>query len=292
MKNKLKAYELIEKGLSAKTVDKLTESQIEILHKKLISEEIKKTVTNVTYDPSSEPDRQKLAQMGIHVDPGTKKITTSQSGGAITTEEMKEDETDDVTDQNALGADALQNLTGQEAPHDANDMAPDGMDDDSDDNRKMMGMSEGKKKKKSNPWAICTAQLGKEFGTRERHLWSAKENNKYERCVKDVKKSLKEGKNPISLFLENEILKIVEKHLPPKITKGELMKHLSENSPSTAPTKPKPTTKPGKPDVRPRPMRPGQNPHPGEKEAPRAKKVNPEEAKDKVIKTIMNLLKK
>ena len=42
-------------------------------------------------------------------------------------------------------------------------------------------------------------------------MWGAKEKNKYERCVKDVKKSLKEGKNPVSLFLENQITKIVEK---------------------------------------------------------------------------------
>ncbi len=148
--------------------------------------------------------------------------------------------------------------------------------------RKMMGMSE-EKKKEQNPWAICTAQLGKEFGTRERHLWSAKEKNKYERCVKDVKKSLKEGKNPVSLFLENEIMRIVEKNLPPRITKGDLLKYLSEAGPATAPTKPapgtKPSVKPGKPDTRPRPKHPGKNPNPGENPAPKAKKVSPEVAK-------------
>ena len=46
---------------------------------------------------------------------------------------MTEDETDDVTTSNALGKDAEQAYTGQEAPHDANDMADDGMDDDSGD---------------------------------------------------------------------------------------------------------------------------------------------------------------
>ena len=271
MKNRNKAFQLIEKGLQPETVAKLTESQIDILHKKFMSE-----ITMV-----SGADKTTI-----------EKLKAEKKPFEVYEKEVKEDETDDVTDQNALGADALQNLTGQEAPHMANDMAPDGMDDDSDDNRKMMGMSEGKKKDKSNPWAICTAQLGKEFGTRERHLWSAKETNKYERCVKDVKKSLKEGKNPLNLFLENEILRIVEKHLPPRITKGELMKHLSEQKPTEAPTKPKPTTKPGKPDVRPRPMRPGQNPHPGEKEAPRAKspKMSPEQAKNKVIKSIKDIL--
>ena len=285
MKNNIKAYELIEKGLSAKTVSKLNESQIETLYKKLvISEQVTEVPTKKTFKVG--PAGGKVGNVMVSTDPNTKEVI-------VTTEtEMTEDETDDVTDKNALGADALQNLTGQDAPHDANDMAPDGMDDDSDDNRKMMGMSENKKKEQ-NPWAICTAQLGKEFGTRERHLWSAKEKNKYERCVKDVKKSLKEGKNPVSLFLENEIMKIVEKNLPPRITKGDLVKYLSEAGPATAPTKPAPGTKPTtKPGTRPKPKHPGQNPNPGENPAPKAKKVSPEVAKDEVMDLIMKLLEK
>jgi hypothetical protein len=288
MKNNVKAYELIEKGLSSKTVSKLNEFQIETLYKKLVlSEQVTEVPTKKTFKVG--PKGGKVGNVMVSTDPNTKEVI-------VTTEnELDETETDDLTDKDALGADALQNITGQEAPHMANDMAPDGMDDDSDNNRKMMGMSE-EKKKEQNPWAICTAQLGKEFGTRERHLWSAKEKNKYERCVKDVKKSLKEGKNPVSLFLENEIMRIVEKNLPPRITKGDLLKYLSEAGPATAPTKPapgtKPSTKPGKPDTRPRPKHPGKNPNPGENPAPKAKKVSPEVAKDEVLDLIMNLLEK
>jgi len=133
----------------------------------------------------------------------------------------------------------------------------------------------------------------------------------------------------------------VEKHIQPKMTKGELLKYLSEgehsksdNDTKTAPvrTKPdvKPKTRPGhpmknpnpgekpspkaktnvdennpaeaptiaptrtKPDVRPnkRPSHPMKNPNPGEKPNPKAKKISPEVAKDKVIDTIMNILKK
>ena len=288
MKNNIKAYELIEKGLSSKTVSKLNESQIETLYKKLVlSEQVTEVPTKKTFKVG--PKGGKVGNVMVSTDPNTKEVI-------VTTEnELDETETDDLTDKDALGADALQNITGQEAPHMANDMAPDGMDDDSDNDRKMMGMSEAKKKEQ-NPWAICTAQLGKEFGTRERHLWSAKEKNKYERCVKDVKKSLKEGKNPVSLFLENEIMRIVEKNLPPRITKGDLLKYLSEAGPATAPTKPapgtKPSVKPGKPDTRPRPNHPGKNPNPGENPAPKAKKVSPEVAKDEVLDLIMNLLEK
>ena len=46
MKVNKKALELIDKGLSSKTVSKLTESQIDILHKKLFVEQIYKIDSN------------------------------------------------------------------------------------------------------------------------------------------------------------------------------------------------------------------------------------------------------
>jgi hypothetical protein len=115
---------------------------------------------------------------------------------------------------------------------------------------------------------------------------------KYERCVKDVKKTVKEGKNPVSLFIENKIMELVSKHIPPKMTKGELMKHLVEDGPAVAPSKPKtsPTTKPGKPGTKPqKPGHPLRNPNPGEKPAPKA---GHEKAKKEVIDLIINLLDK
>jgi hypothetical protein len=322
MKINMKALELIEKGLSSKTVGKLTESQINTLHSKLINE-----ATMVSKDDIGTINTLKSQKKPFEV---------YEKDG-----EMKETETDDVDDKNALGADALQNLTGQDSPHMANDMAPDGMDDDSDDSRIMMGMSE--EKDKSNAYAICHSQVG------------PKRTRKFERCVKSVEKQIKEGKKPVSLFIESQIMKIVEKHLPPRITKGDLLRHLSETShnkmkretieasePTIAPSKPitKPGTKPNtkpfnpgknpfpgekeapragkispedyrknavasgptiapskpitKPDTKPntKPFNPGKNPFPGEKEAPRAGKISPEDAKMKVIDVILNLLQK
>ena len=127
--------------------------------------------------------------------------------------------------------------------------------------------------------SICHSQVG------------PKKSRKWERCVKEVKKQLKEGKNPVSLFLESQIQKIVEKHMPPKITKGDLVKYISEQGTAPAPTtKPSPTTKPGtKPGKRPNPFK---NPNPGENPAPKAKRVSPEDAKEKVIDVIMQLLEK
>jgi hypothetical protein len=88
-------------------------------------------------------------------------------------------------------------------------------------------MKEGKKKtpkKKYNPWAICTAQVGR------------KDKKKYERCVMDVKKSIKEGKDPVNLFLEKKIVSLLERHLQPKISKKEFLEMISETK--TAPAKP------------------------------------------------------
>lgn len=257
MKINKKALRLIDKGLSANTISKLNESQIDTLYSKLFLE-----VTMVSKEDQGTITRLKNEKKPFEV--------YEKEG------EVKENETDDVDDKNALGADALQSLTGQEAPHMSNDMAPDGMDDDSDDNRQMMGMSE--EETEPNPWAICHSQVG------------PKKSRKWERCVKAVKKSLKEGKNPVSLFLENEIMKIVERNIPPRITKGDLMKYLAEDSPAVAPSKPKtsPTTKPGtKPQ---KPAHPLKNPNPGEKPAPKAEKVSKEKAKEQVIDLIINLL--
>lgn len=124
-------------------------------------------------------------------------------------------------------------------------------------------VEEGKKKTKdkNNPWAICTAELKKEFGTSKRTMWSAKEKNKYERCVKDVKKSINEGKNYFDILLERKIVYLLEKNMRPKMTKGDLL-NLLESKKMKKPigrisslglktedkdsdTKTKPKTKPG-----------------------------------------------
>ena len=319
MKINKKALELIEKGLSSKTVSKLDESQINILHTRLVGEQVEEIPSKKSY---------KVGQDGGNLPPAARgyNVKKTETGDVVATpNESEMSEQDDLQNNDALGADAMQSATGQETPHMADDMAPDGMDDDSDNNRKEMGESK-KKKDEPNPWAICHSQVG------------PKKSRKWERCVREVKKQLAEGKNPVSLFIENQIMKIVEKNLPPRITKGDLVKYLTENSPSVAPSKPKtkpdtkpgtkpqrpahpgknpnpgenpapkakketnenspsiaptkPTTKPGtKPGTKPqRPAHPGKNPNPGENPAPKAKGPSAEETKDKVIDVILNLL--
>ena len=248
MKINIKALELIEKGLSSKTVAKLTESQINVLHSKLVSE-----ITMVSKTDASTIDSLKSQKKPFEV------------------YEKDLDEDDD------FDLDADQAYTGQQGSHDEYQASDDGMDDDTspeNHDSKMIGMSE-EKKDKPNPWAICHSQVG------------PKKSRKWERCVKAVKKQLGEGKNVVSLFLENEIMRIVERNLPPRITKGELVKYLTEADTETAPTRTKPTTKPGT-----RPSHPGKNPNPGVNPAPKAKRPSPEEAKDKIMDVIMQILEK
>jgi hypothetical protein len=276
MKINIKALELIEKGLSSKTVGKLTESQINVLHSKLVGEQVTEVPGKKTYKVG--PAGGKVGNLNITQDPSTKEVMVT-----ATESELDEDaDLDDSTEKDS----GFDPYAGNSVGNDDGPSSDDGFGGGDDG----MGMFEEKKKSKkdeNNPWAICTSQLGKEFGTRERHLWSAKENNKYERCVKDVKKSLKEQKNPVSLFLENEIIKIVERNLPPKITKKELMNYLNEAGTETAPTRTKPTTKPGT-----RPNHPGKNPNPGTNPAPKANRPSPEESKDKIMDVIMQILEK
>jgi len=279
MKINIKALELIEKGLSSKTVSKLDESQINLLHSKLLNEQSVSGTVNVPRTDTNKINQLKSQKQTFQV--YEKEI---EEDVEVSDDPNKEKETQD--------------------PHEVGPSSDDGFGTETDDG---MGMFE-EKKDGPNPWAICHSQVG------------PKKSRKWERCVKEVKKQLKEGKNPVSLFLENEIMKIVERNLPPKITKGDLMKYLNEdenfatkhiqskfgmkstpkvkkevgeNSPSTAPTTKPAPTKPGtKTPPKPRPAHPGKNPNPGEKESPKAKKVSPEKAKEEVIDAIIKLLEK
>ena len=265
MKINRKALKLIDKGLSSKTVSKLTESQIDVLYSRMISEQNKGTTAISSKNPKAAEIAKDLTSQGINV--------------TMTEKELEEDDTLNVVND------------------------PDATEDG-------MGIFEKDYKDGPNPWAICHAQVG------------PKKTRKFERCVMSVKKQLKEGKNPLSLFLETQIEKIVEKHIPPRITKSDLLKIVKESTkgseaskPGIAPTHPKPgptkkqDTKeqatapaPAKPATEPttrpsttpkeKPFSPGKNPAPAVKPAPKAGKISPETAKEKVIDLIMNILEK
>lgn len=138
-------------------------------------------------------------------------------------------------------------------------------------------IKENKKSKAKNPWAICTSSVGR------------KDKKKYEKCVKDVKKSMNENKLPFDRILENKILSLLEKHTKPSMKKGELMNLIGKkrmNLPigklgsigiaeeEETKTKPKPKVKP---KDKPKPHDPFR-PSPDKQPAPKAKKKETKEA--------------
>ena len=115
-----------------------------------------------------------------------------------------------------------------------------------------------KKKVEKNPWAICTSSL--DLDGKKRDDYTKGEKKKFERCVLDVKKSLKEGKNPYEVILEQKMREIVESNLRPTMTKKDLIDSIlesktkektKEKEKTTTPTRKNPF-KPA-PDAEPRP---------------------------------------
>jgi hypothetical protein len=295
MKTNIKALELIEKGMTAKTVSKLTESQVNILYSKLLGEQVQEMPAKKSYQVGPDGGNLPAAPKGYNV----KKTATGDVVATPNESELEEDaDLDDSTEKDSGFDPYAGNSVGNNDGPSNDDGFKRGKDG--------MGMMEDKKDG-PNPWAICHSQVG------------PKKSRKWERCVREVKKQLGEGKNPVSLFLENEIMKIVERNILPRITKGDLIKHLNEEenfatkhiqsfgkksstkvkkevdeqNPSTAPTTKPAPTKPGtKTPPKPRPSHPGKNPNPGEKDAPKAQKTSPEKAKNEIIDVIIKMLEK
>jgi len=108
-------------------------------------------------------------------------------------------------------------------------------------------------KEEDNAWGICTKSIGDKVGTTKRSKWSKKVLDKYERCVKQVKKDIKEGRDPYRTIFEERMESIIENKLSAKISKKELVdlvknytKKITNEAEMADPiTKPKPGVKPG-----------------------------------------------
>jgi hypothetical protein len=239
MKNNRNVTYLIENGLSAKTVANLSESQIKLLVEKFKKETKEQTEVKTTVYDTTDPEQKKKLNQALQ-DP------TKMQGQNIQVKEteMTEDDTDDVTSSNALGKDAEQTYTGQESPHDANDMADDGMDDDSSDDRSMMGMSESKLNEKFESkaqqglfWARCNkcstknckwCKMAREFSdsTSKKQYEKMPEKKHPEKTVK-VEKNTNEG---LEKFLEKKIYEMIESQIKPKMKKKDLVNTIKKKT--------------------------------------------------------------
>jgi len=190
MKTK-KIKQLMERGLSHKLLLTMNEGQINQLHKMMVGEQVKGAV--VVKKGTDPTEIKTMTDKGLNV-----KVET----------EMTEDaDLDDSTEKESGFDPYAGNSIGNDNGPSANDGDVDGHDG--------MGMME-EKKDGPNPWAICHSQVG------------PKKSRKWERCVREIKKQIKEGKNPYLPIMEAALAKMVEKHISPKMTKSELINTLSE----------------------------------------------------------------
>jgi hypothetical protein len=301
-----KILRLLEHGFNTSTLADLNAKQIEALYDRL-DESKKENKEAVMVSKTNKAEIDKLKQTG-------------------STFEVYEGD-------DAFEKDAEQDYTSQEGPHDAGDMAPDGMDDDSDNDRTMMAQTESEVKEKFESkkqqkyfFAKCGdgktkeqkkwCKMAKEFADSTKNfskLPEKKDETSEEFSFKDylgkigsvvaantaknVSNTLKptfEGK------LEESIMKMVNKHITPKMTKKDFIKTITEAEREVetpvkpdvdTPSKPKPATPyqpkhkpapkagerevetPVKPDVKPERPRPATPYQPKHKPAPKAEDI-------------------
>ncbi len=247
MKNNKKVVFLIENGLTQRTLNKMSEYQINLLFekfKRMKDKETKEQVqqqqtTKTIVGPKGGNVTLKPGQTTVSLKP----LPNAPGSMEVIEKELSEDETDDVTTSNAQGAVNLQKYTGQEAPHDANDMAPDGMDDDSDNDRSNMGMSESTLNEKFESkaqqglfWARCNkcsdkkckwCKMAKEFSdsTTKKEYKNMPEKKHPEKTVKYKKKKTNED---LQRFLEYQIYAMVDSQIQPKMTKKDLIEAIKK----------------------------------------------------------------
>ena len=277
----------MENGLSSKFLINLTDKQVDVLFSRYIGEQTQPIVRTKTVKQIEVPTGSETSVGGVSVanKAGKTVVTTTAEG------EMTED---DTIEKDPFQTTSTQNKR-QVGPSDYGNNPTKDSEMDSDDADGMDILESKKKKSKYNPWAICTSQMGSEFKTTERSQWSPKQKAKYERCVKDVKQSIKEGRDPYETLLENFVLRMVNKHIRPGVTKQDIIDAINENmqlvsfkkldkpvgksysskksspmeqaepavKPRTAPPKTKPGVKPNRPN-------PYQPPKETPKEKPRA----------------------
>lgn len=212
--------EMRKMGFSQKTLSLLNESEIAVLLEKIKKGETKE----------AEQTTKKITKLQP-TDQLPPKTTVQQAKAMVTKPELTKT------------VDTAKNFDPSKTK------GPNDIADDSE-------IAEGKKKKKKyNPWAVCTAQVGR------------KDKKKYEKCVMGVKEKIKEGRNPYEYLIESKMEEIVFEHLSPKMTKSELMSIISEKkmmsmegetkTKEKEKVKTQPKTKPTHPG-----KRPSEAPHP------------------------------
>lgn len=215
--NNSKVADLLNKGFKFDTLKMLNETQIETLHKTVVEQtDLKGRIQGA---------KEELAGVDQMV---------NNIAAKLGEEEIDENE-DGLEDL------ARQDYTGQEGPHDEDDMAPDGMDDDSDNNRSEMGEEEIKEKFRSKAQQGYFFARCEEEGPKSKWCKMADEFAADTKNWKKLPEKVKEGK---IRQIEESLVNLVRKYIPETMTKKDLMNLLEQPGTKEAPVKTPTRTKP------------------------------------------------
>jgi hypothetical protein len=295
MKTNQKQLKLIQHGLKASTVTKLSESQVNILFNRL-NESKKENKEQIT--PVTEPTKTayKIGEKGGNLPPAPKgySVTKDTSTNTYMAKANESEMTEDT--------DSEMEWLMKGDTQDPIQKGPTG-DGDPDSLQEYKSLAEKFESKKQQKYFFAKCGDGK---TKEQKKWckmaeefadktnfkklpekkktEAKESglnnlvNKVSAAYAGGVKNKLNSMSPSVTFGENEIekkiMKLVEKHITPKMTKREFLNLVKEQGPKTAPSIPgvRPDV-----DTPTRPSKPGTPylPKPGVKPAPKAKQKVP-----------------
>jgi len=272
MKNNKKILKLVEHGLKGSTLAELNEKQIDALYQRLIEskkenkEAVTKTSTTTTFDPSNDADRKAVEDMlgkkgvPMSIDPATKKLTVVSEDG-----EIDEDDSINLYSDPDASADGMGMFEG-------------------DIKEKFESKKQQKyffarcndeklNQKERNKWCKMAdefAKSTKNFSKLPEKKTETKEDfgmDNYNKKVMSTvagnyKENLGKSLNPtFEQKLEESIIKMVEKHITPKMSKKDFIKTIMEAEKEIetpvkpdvdTPSRPKPAT-PYKPKYEPAP---------------------------------------
>jgi len=255
MNTNQKKLKLVKEGIKASTLNKMTDSQIDVLFSKL-----QEQVTTTTKQVKTITVPQNIAK-STGADIGDVNVKTDVNGNVIATE-MTEDDTLNV-------------VQDPDATEDGMGMFEEKEIDEKFESKKQQKYFFAKcgdgKTKEQKKWCKMADEFAKDtnFAKLPEKKKETKEN--YQKMVsgalnKIAQSKLGEIKPTVTMGeseIEKQIMRLVEKHITPKMKKEDLLS-LIEGDTKTAPAKPK--VKPGT-----KPKHPFQ-PDPDKKGAPKAKK--------------------
>jgi hypothetical protein len=255
MNTNQKKLKLVKEGIKASTLNKMTDSQIDVLFSKL-----QEQVTTTTKQVKTITVPQNIAK-STGADIGNVNVKTDANGNVIATE-MTEDDTLNV-------------VQDPDATEDGMGMFEEKEIDEKFESKKQQKYFFAKcgdgKTKEQKKWCKMADEFAKDtnFAKLPEKKKETKEN--YQKMIsgalnKIAQSKLGEIKPTVTMGeseIEKQIMRLVEKHITPKMKKEDLLS-LIEGDTKTAPAKPK--VKPGTTPKHPF------KPDPNKKGAPKAKK--------------------